>query len=142
MVCMKRSQYLVQDQQRQELIIRLQMELEKEAAITFAYLYGSLLETDTVHDVDVGIDLHESATAQGSALALAVSARLTTAVGLPVDVRVLNEVPLSFLYHVLRGRVLVCHDDAFLAALIEDVSRRYLDLAPLVRQSTKDAFAA
>lgn len=54
----------------------------------------------------------------------------------------LNESPLSFVYHVLRGRLLVCRDEDFLTQMLEDVPRRYLDLAPLLRQGTKDAFAA
>lgn len=59
-----------------------------------------------------------------------------------MDVCVLNEAPLSFVYHVLRGRLLVCRDEECLTEILEDVARRYLDLAPLLRQGTKDAFAA
>ncbi|MDH5640179.1 MAG: nucleotidyltransferase domain-containing protein, partial [Nitrospira sp.] len=71
-----------------------------------------------------------------------LSETLAAAVGLPVDIRVLNEAPLSFLHHVLRGQCLQCRDEVLLADMIEDVARRYLDLAPLLRSSTKDAFAA
>ncbi len=117
-------------------------ELEKEPAVGFAYLYGSLLDSETVHDIDVGLYLREPMARPGPVVALELSVRLTAVAGLPVDVRVLNEAPLSFLYHVLRGRLLVCRDEAFLTATIEDVARRYLDLAPLLRQGTKDAFAA
>lgn len=49
---------------------------------------------------------------------------------------------LHYQYHALRGRLLVCNDEDFLTDLIEDVARRYLDLAPLLRRGTKDAFAA
>ena len=72
----------------------------------------------------------------------ALSVKLSAAVGLPVDIRVLNEAPLPFLYHVLRGRLLLCRDETFLTDMLEDVARRYLDLAPLLRNATKDAFAA
>lgn len=139
---MKRARYTVQSKARKELLRRLAADLERESAVGFAYLYGSLLDTETVHDIDVGLYLREPMTTPGSAIASEVSARLTATVGLPVDVRVLNEAPLSFLYHVLRGRLLVCHDEDLLTATLEDVARRYLDLAPLLRQGTKDAFAA
>ena len=59
-----------------------------------------------------------------------------------MDVRIVNEVPISFLYHVLRGMLLFSRDDVRLAEVIEDTTRRYLDIAPLLRHSTKEAFAS
>ncbi|WHZ28568.1 MAG: hypothetical protein OJF51_003366 [Nitrospira sp.] len=139
---MKRTQYRIQPQTCEALARRIAEELEKEPAIKFSYLYGSVLDSDTVHDVDVGLYLHESEAATSSATPIDLSNRLTALVGMPVDVRVLNEAPLSFMYHVLRGQLLVCHAEECLTEMLEDVARRYLDLAPLLRQGTKDAFAA
>jgi hypothetical protein len=59
-----------------------------------------------------------------------------------MDARILNVAPLSFLYHVLRGRLLYCRDDAVLSEVMERAVSRYLDLAPLVRRGTVEAFAA
>ena len=139
---MKRTRYTMQPEALELLVCRLTAELEKESAVAFAYLHGSLLDSEAVHDVDVGLYLRESDAERGSAVASALSAQLTAVAGLPVDVRVLNEAPLSFVYHVLRGRLLVCHDENLLTSKLEDVARRYLDLAPLLYQGTKDAFAA
>lgn len=139
---MKRTRYRIQPEAREALVCRLTAELEKEPAVGFAYLHGSLLDSETVHDVDVGLYLRETDAERGSVIASELSARLTVAAGLPVDIRVLNEAPLSFVYHVLRGRLLVCRDEDLLTAMLEDVARRYLDLAPLLHQGTKDAFAA
>lgn len=140
---MKRTRYTIQPDAREALVCRLTAELEKEpAGGAFAYLHGSLLDSDTVHDVDVGLYLRESEAERGSVIAADLSVRLTAAAGLPVDVRVLNEAPLPFVYHVLRGRLLICRDEDLLATMLEDVARRYLDLAPLLYQGTKDAFAA
>ncbi|MDO9120070.1 MAG: nucleotidyltransferase domain-containing protein [Nitrospira sp.] len=139
---MKRTRYTIQPEAREALACRLTAELEKESAVAFAYLHGSLLDSDTVHDVDVGLYLCESDAERGAAVASVLSARLTAMAGLPVDVRVLNEAPLSFVYHVLRGRLLVCRDEDLLTSKLEDIARRYLDLAPLLYQGTKDAFAA
>lgn len=139
---MKRICYAIQPDSREALVRRLAIELEKDSAIGFAYIHGSLLDSETVHDIDVGLYVRESETERGSAIASELSTRLTVVAGIPVDVRVLNEAPLSFVYHVLRGRVLVCRDEDLLTAMLEDVARRYLDLAPLLHQGTKDAFAA
>jgi predicted nucleotidyltransferase len=139
---MKRTRYRIQPEAREALVRRLKAELEKEPAVAFAYLYGSLLDSEAVHDVDVCLYLRESETERGSAIASALSTWLSIIAGVPVDIRVLNEAPLSFVYHVLRGRLLVCHDENLLTSKLEDVARRYLDLAPLLHQGTKDAFAA
>jgi predicted nucleotidyltransferase len=139
---MKTVAYTVSPEQRQALSHRLREQLAKEPGVRFAYLYGSVLESDRVHDVDVGLFLDDRAVPEQATIADSLSAKLTAAVGLPIDVRVLNETPLSFLYHVLRGQLLLCQDETFLTDMIEEVARRYLDLAPLLRSSTKDAFAA
>ncbi|MDP1946707.1 MAG: nucleotidyltransferase domain-containing protein [Nitrospirota bacterium] len=139
---MKRTRYTIQPEARDALVCHLTDELAKEPAVAFAYLHGSLLDSETVHDVDVGLYLRESDAERSAAVTLDLSARLTAAAGLPVDVRALNEAPLPFLYHVLRGRLLVCRDEDLLTTMLEDVARRYLDLAPLLHQGTKDAFAA
>jgi hypothetical protein len=128
--------------QREQIYLRLRDELERVPGVRFAYLYGSLLESDRIHDVDVGLFLDETTAAHPSSLLDNLSVALRDAVNVTVDVRVLNEAPLSFLYHALRGRLLSCRDEAFLTDLMEDVARRYLDLAPILRISTKDAFAA
>lgn len=139
---MKRTRYTIQPEAREALVCRLTDELLKEPAVAFAYLHGSLLDSEAVHDVDVGLYLCKSAAERGATIVSELSVRLTAAAALPVDVRALNEAPLPFLYHVLRGRLLICRDEDLLTTMLEDVARRYLDLAPLLHQGTKDAFAA
>jgi predicted nucleotidyltransferase len=139
---MKTVTYTIRPEQREALFSQLPIELSQELGIRFAYLYGSVLESDRVHDVDIGLFLDDTVVAQQAQIVEMLSAKLTAAVRLPVDIRVINDAPLSFLYHVLRGRLLLCRDEGFLTDMLEDVARRYLDLAPLLRSSTKDAFAA
>lgn len=134
--------HTVSPAQREQIYLRLRHELARVPGVRFAYLYGSFLESDRIHDVDVGLFLDEPVTAHQTGLLDSLSVTLRAAVHLPVDLRILNDAPLTFLYHALRGRLLSCRDEAFLTDLIEDIARRYLDLAPFLRISTKDAFAA
>jgi hypothetical protein len=105
-------------------------------------LFGSFLEVNTVHDVDVGIYLHPFDTTRQTEIVASLAQRLTDAAGLPVDVRILNQAPVTFLYHAVRGHLLVSKNDDLLASTLENVSRRYLDIAPFLLQATKEAFAA
>ena len=137
-----RRVYTADDAQRERVAGQICAELTGEAGVVFAYLYGSFVESPWYRDVDVGVYVEAAEPDQASAKALDLSGRLSERVGLPVDVRALNGAPVSFLFHVLRGQLLVCRDDDRLETLLEDTARRYLDIEPLLRRATKDAFAA
>jgi len=120
----------------------LAAELASDRSVTFAYLYGSFVESQPFHDIDVGIYLENVRADRLGATALGLAQRLSDRARIPVDVRILNVAPVSFLYHVLRGQFVFCRDDGVLAEVMERTVSRYLDIAPLVRRGTREAFAA
>ncbi len=136
-----RKLYTVTPQARAHVLDLLSTRIAQDPRIVFAYAYGSLLERDAVHDVDVGIYLDKEPEGGREHYALSLAQRLSEAAGLPVDVRVLNAVPISFLFHVLRGRLVHCRDENLLGDVIERTVVRYLDIAPLLRRATKEAYA-
>ncbi|NPA89844.1 MAG: hypothetical protein GXO55_00090 [Chloroflexi bacterium] len=116
----------------------------------FAYAHGSLVDGLVPYrDVDVAVyvrpewvQAHQDKTL---AYVLSLSTELILAlreeIGLrvPVDVQMLNEAPLPFRMHVVRdGRLLFTHDEELLADFIEYTARRYMDMAPLWREYTKE----
>ncbi|GAB4108623.1 MAG: nucleotidyltransferase domain-containing protein [Acidobacteriota bacterium] len=123
---------------RPGIVRRLTEELERHPEVVFAYLYGSCAESLPFRDIDLGVFLQSSGKRLKTAHTL--SAELSSALALPVDVQLLNRAPTSFLYHVLKGSLLISRDDDLLADLIEETARQYLDLAPLRRQATREAF--
>ena len=137
-----RRLYRLDPQRRAEVMSRLAEELAHEQEALFAYVYGSFLDSEGFHDVDVGVYVKVEAPERLLTLALVLAQRLSERVTLPVDVRILNLAPVSFRYHVLTGKVLCSRDDARLAAVMEETTSRYLDIAPLLRRSAKEAFAA
>jgi predicted nucleotidyltransferase len=120
----------------------LAAELTGDRSVTFAYLYGSFVESQPFHDIDVGVYLENVQGNSVTATALDLAQSLSDRARIPVDVRILNVAPVSFLYHVLRGQLVFCRDDAVLAEVMERTVSRYLDIAPLVRRGTQEAFAA
>ena len=117
-------------------------ELGSDHSVVFAYLYGSFVESQPFHDIDVGVYLENVQADRVTTTALDLAQRLSDRAGVPVDVRILNVAPVSFGYHVLRGQLVFCRDDAVLAEVMERTVSRYLDIAPLVRWGTQEAFAA
>ena len=128
--------------ERAHVTQRLIAVLEAESDLEFAWLHGSFLAVGQFHDIDVGIYLNAPSEARfRRGLDLAV--RLDQASGFPVDVRVLNDAPVTFLFHVFReGRLLLSRDDELLADLAERTAREYLDMAPLLRRATIEAYGA
>jgi len=113
------------------------VELSRQPGIGFAYLFGSFISPLPFHDVDVGVYFRAPEPARDP---VGLADRLGARIGLPVDVRALNTAPVSFLYEVLKGQLLVSTDEELWAAVVEDTVRRYLDIAPLLRHYTKEAF--
>ena len=122
----------------QRIVHVLVEELAQDSGIIFAYLYGSFPELRPYHDIDIGVYVRDPRDAEE--IALALTQNLSSALERPADVRILNNAPTSFLYHVLRGERLLCRDDELLSSLIERTARIYLDIEPLRRQAIREAF--
>lgn len=82
--------------------------LKKREEIIFAYLHGSFLE-ERFRDVDVAIYLNTDK--KNVLYALNLERELEEGVGVPVDVRILNNAPLSFRFRVIEQGVLLFSKD-------------------------------
>ncbi|MDE2059719.1 MAG: hypothetical protein KGL31_05395 [candidate division NC10 bacterium] len=69
-----------------------------------------------------------------------LSAYLSRTVKFPIDVRILNAMPVAFRFHVLRGECLFSRDDDLRTDIMENTMRRYFDIAPVLRHATREAF--
>jgi predicted nucleotidyltransferase len=127
--------------ERERLFEQIASELATQPDVAFAYALGSSLAEPSFHDIDVALYL-SGPVAKHGARTVDLADRLTRALGVPVDVQPLNDAPVAFVFHALRGRLLFSRDDERLALTIEETVPRYLDAAPLVRQATREAFAS
>ena len=127
---------------RLKLVGTIVPQLEKEHDLAFAYLFGSAVDQQTAHDVDIGLYYQSTDCLPTSDQMLTLAHQLSSELHIPIDIRVLNQAPLSFLFHALHGQLLTCQHPDLHATILEQTAREYLDLAPLLRQSAKDAFIA
>jgi uncharacterized protein len=139
---MKEQAYTVSADQRIQIRESLATILRRDERISFAYLYGSFTDdTSPFHDIDLGIFFTGNNLPQMSENALALAADLTPIATFPVDVRVLNHAPVSFLYHVFQGDMLCENDEDLRCRVMEHTIRHYLDIQPILRQAMKEAFS-
>lgn len=121
----------------------LQRELEARPEVTLAVLHGSFPEGAAYRDIDVAIWLDPDRLARDGRFryALDLSIHLQRQLGRPIDVRVLNDAPLAFRYHALRGRPLVVRDEQFLDELRARTWDDYFDFQPFARQYLREALS-
>lgn len=123
---------------RERLVARLDAVLGRRPEVLFALVFGSFLDQDAFRDIEIGIWVAESA---GPHVDVELAVALSDELALPLDVRRLNDAPVPFLFHALRGRAIAVRDEQRLADLMERTAREYHDRAPLLRRATEEAFA-
>jgi predicted nucleotidyltransferase len=105
-------------EERRRVVEILKREPEGDACIAFAFVFGSFVEGGPFRDVDVGIYLRRSLDVlEAYAYAEELSARLSKAVALPVDVVVLNFAPTWLRRRALWGLELFVKDELLRAAV-------------------------
>jgi uncharacterized protein len=114
---------------RETIISLLKQELQKHDKIGFAYLHGSFTEKDAFHDIDIAVFLKELPESKVE-YELALETKLIQVTGRTVDLRILNDAPLSFRYHVIKqGVPLIIKDENERVEFQEVTVSRYFDFA-------------
>ena len=128
---------------REQIVGRLQRELDARSEIALALLHGSFPKGGTYRDIDVAVWLNPASISRDERFryALDLSVQLHLHLGCPIDVRVLNDAPLAFRYHALQGRPLVVRDETFLDELRARTWDDYLDFQPFARQYLREALS-
>jgi hypothetical protein len=105
--------------------------LQEEEGIPFAYLHGSFSEGRPFHDIDVAVFVEETRIPREKALdfELAASLRMEEKVRVPVDLKVINYVPLGFQYHSTAGTLLMCKNEELRVDFLTKIRSLYFDFA-------------
>jgi predicted nucleotidyltransferase len=121
----------------------LRRELHKRPEIVFAILHGSFVAGGSYRDVDVAVWLDQARVAREAWVrhALDLEVILEQAGSGPVDVRVLNDAPLAFRYHALKGEPVLVRDPELLAEMRARTWDDYFDFAPFARQNLREILA-
>lgn len=111
---------------RESLSDKLKEALFSHQRIIFAYIFGSFIHEETFRDIDLAIFTNGET---GFELESDLSMQLSEAVGFDVEVRALNDAPLSFQMAVLReGKLLFSHDENERTDFIERTGQQYREV--------------
>ena len=139
---MKKKIYHLSAAERNKIKLNLKKFLENHKEIEFAYLYGSFMENLPFHDLDLGVYVQNIDKNSSITYALNLAGELSTDLKIPVDVQVINFAPLTFIFNIFRGELVLNRNDDLLAKIMEQTIKKYLDLKPVLYKATKEAFGS
>lgn len=100
------------------------------------------MENLPFHDLDLGVYAADMDPKSANSYGLQLGAKLDADLKIPVDVRVINFVPVTFLYHVMRGELIINKIEDLLSGIIEKMIQKYFDLQTILLRATKEAFVS
>jgi hypothetical protein len=104
--------------------------LKSKPYIIFAYIFGSFVSGGTFNDIDIGIYISEEQ--DSSPLSLELEAELQALLRQQVDIRIINYAPVSFVYNILKSKILILDADSDLRADFEGLTyKKYFDFRHL-----------
>lgn len=136
---MEEKQYEIDMQGKEDIFSQIEHYLEKRPDLLFAYIHGSFMSQEKFRDIDVAIYLKSKPT-ELLQVELDMEAALYKMINYPVDVRILNNAPLSFRYNVIKDgrRLAVINDDAR-CDFEETTVSNYFDFAPYRKMYLQEA---
>lgn len=135
--------FIITPDDKKTIIDRLSPCLESHQDIAFAYLHGSFVIEDRFKDIDIAVYFNPSPSSPLQA-ELKLETELSNAIKeYPIDVRVLNQAPLSFRYNVIKhGQPFVVHDDDLRSDFVEATLSNYFDFYPFLKIYLKEALGS
>ena len=138
----KLKHFHLDKKKKSSLIKEISKVLDSRKEILFAYIYGSFLEEGYFRDIDIAVYVGDIKGKTDFVYEenLEKDLKKSLSVNIPIDVRVINKSPISFKYHVLKGRLIVNHNEDKRVDFTVHTVSRYLDLEPMLSYYQKEAF--
>jgi len=116
---------------KEEMLKFLETEFRKHREIQFAIIHGSFIAGDHYNDIDIALFLSQEITSPlNYELDIETDMIIRHKLPRPVDIRVLNNAPLSFAFNVIKnGTLLFTRDEESYCTYKEEIIRRYLDFS-------------
>ncbi len=140
---MERKLYTISGELKDRIRAAISDTTQKDENISFAYIYGSFTDMSLpFHDIDLGVFFAGKNLPEMSQTAIALAVDLSKKTAFPVDVRVLNNAPVSFVYNVLKGELICERNQDIRCKVMENTVRSYLDMQPILYRAMKEAFSS
>ena len=123
---------------RDEVHTFVQNFLSSRDEIVFAYLFGSIVDSEKWHDVDVAVYVDPRELSDGFEYAMRVGMELEKHLHRPVDLILMNDSPDHLIHHISKGKLILNRDDDFRVDFLCTSWKRYFDIQPKRMQAYAD----
>lgn len=126
-------------EEKKILIEKISNILKAKEYIVFAYIFGSFASEDSYKDMDVGIFVSGAGDISPLRLELKMEDELEDIIHIPVDVRIINSAPLSFVYNILKNGIIIVDNNRSLRADFEGlIYKKYADFRYFRREYLRE----
>lgn len=129
---------MLSQQERERLITRMKELLQRRTEIQLAVLHGSFHTADSFRDVDLALLLVDVPRDRFRDYESEQGVRWSEQLGMPIDVRLLNDAPVVFRYHALKGMPVLMRDEERYDELRARTGDEYCDFAPFARRYLRE----
>ena len=132
---MRTMKHILKSFQKEAVVKKISATLNRECEeIIAAYLFGSFVTEDSFSDIDLGVVTHMEPDSPLN-YEFNLESKLESIIKYPMDIRILNQAPLSFCQNVIRnGRIVVDRDPNRRADFEGLILKEYFDFAPFRRR--------
>lgn len=125
--------------QKEKILKEITSALKRHDKIILAYIFGSFIDSHAFSDIDIGV-LSAGKISSNLDYEFGLEIEIEDRVNYPIDVRVLNNAPLSFCQNVIRhGRIILEKDANLKADFMGQTLKKYFDFAPFRRRYLEES---
>ena len=135
---MEMKYYQISQKEKELITDKLKSMLASFSDVAFVYLHGSFLNASGFRDIDIAFYMQE---APVSALQkeLQLESLFGSSMPYPIDIKILNNAPVSFAYNVLKsGLPVFVTDEDVRVDFVEHTLNNYFDFAPFRKLYLKE----
>ncbi|WP_048150707.1 type VII toxin-antitoxin system MntA family adenylyltransferase antitoxin [Palaeococcus ferrophilus] len=118
--------YELPPKEREKIKSMIRQSLSRRDEILFAYVHGSFIENGPFRDIDIAVYVKEK---PNTFYEMELEDELTKLTGYPIDVRVLNNAPVTFRFRAIGGELLFSKDEKARCRFEEETMGEYHDYA-------------
>ncbi len=96
---------------RTQIISKVTDHINSMDIIIFAYIFGSFARGEAFSDIDIGTYVKGGLVKSSLEIEFEMEEKIEDLTGYPVDVRVLNHAPVSFIFQVVKDGLLIKDKD-------------------------------
>jgi len=118
--------------EKEVLTERISDILKTKEYVLFAYIFGSFASEGSFKDIDIGIFVAGEKFKSPLRLELDMEGEIESAIHTPVNIRIINNAPLSFIYNILKKGIVIVDNDKSLRTDFEGLAyKKYFDFQHL-----------